>query len=53
MKALVAEGTISQHVARAYAVDPSTLDDVRVRPRDFDAEAWTTHADSWQLSRGQ
>jgi len=53
LKRLVEEGTVSQQVARAYAVDPSILDGVRVRPRDFDAEAWSSHTDTWQLSRGQ
>ena len=52
LKRLVEEGTISQQVARAYAVDPQSLDDVRVRARDFDAEAWGAQADSWQLGRG-
>ncbi|GAA3775546.1 type IV pilus twitching motility protein PilT [Microbacterium kribbense] len=52
LKRLVQEGTISQHVARSYAADPSTLDDVRVKPRDFDAEAWSAQADTWQLSHG-
>ncbi|WP_082541380.1 type IV pilus twitching motility protein PilT [Microbacterium sp. Root166] len=47
LKRLVSEGRIAQHVAKAYAVDPSTLDDVYVRPRDLDAEAWSTHAGEW------
>ncbi|WP_319034350.1 type IV pilus twitching motility protein PilT [Microbacterium sp. LRZ72] len=41
---LVADGTIAPHVARAMAVDPRSLDDVHVRPRDLDAEAWSLHA---------
>lgn len=41
---LVEEGTVAQHVARTYAVDPKNLDGVRVRPQDLDAEAWTMHA---------
>lgn len=45
---LVAEGTVSQQVARAYAVDPKSLDDVRVRPRDFDAEEWSSHSGGWE-----
>ncbi len=53
LKRLVEEGMISQQVARAYAVDPTTLDGARIRPRDFDAEAWSSNADSWQLTRKQ
>lgn len=44
LRRLVESGTISQHIAKTYAVDPRNLDDVRVRPRDLDAEAWTQHA---------
>ena len=44
LRRLVEEGTVSERVARQSAVDPSTLDNVRVRPRDFDAEAWTAHS---------
>jgi twitching motility protein PilT len=53
LKRLVEEGTISRQVATAYAVDPSSLEGVRMRARDFDAEAWSSNADSWQLTRGQ
>lgn len=45
LKRLVSEGIVSQQVARTFAVDPRDLDDVRVRPRDLDADAWTMHAD--------
>lgn len=45
LKRLVGEGTVSQQVARSFAADPRDLDDVRVRPRDLDADAWTMHAD--------
>lgn len=45
LKRLVAEGIVSQQVARSFAADPRDLDDVRVRPRDLDADAWTMHAD--------
>ncbi|WP_169582756.1 MULTISPECIES: type IV pilus twitching motility protein PilT [Microbacterium] len=47
LKRLVQEGTISQQAAKAYAVDPKSLDDVRVRPKDLDAEAWSMHAGDW------
>lgn len=47
LKRLVQEGTISQQAAKAYAVDPKSLDDVFVRPKDLDAEAWSTHAGDW------
>lgn len=45
LKRLVGEGLVSQQVARSFAADPRDLDDVRVRPRDLDADAWTMHAD--------
>jgi twitching motility protein PilT len=44
LRRLVENGTIAPHVARAYAVDPRSLDGVHVRPKDLDAEAWSTHA---------
>jgi twitching motility protein PilT len=47
LKRLVQEGTISQQAAKAYAVDPKSLDEVYVRPRDLDAEAWSMHAGEW------
>ncbi len=47
LKRLVEEGTIAQNVARSFAVDPRSLDDVRVRPRDLDAESWSLHAGEW------
>lgn len=51
LKRLVEEGTIAPQVARTYAVDPSTLDDVRVRHRDIDADAWSGQAEDWQPTR--
>lgn len=48
LKRLVSEGTVARHVAEAYAVDPATLKDVHVRPRDLDADAWTHHAGEWR-----
>ena len=50
LKRLVENGTIAEKVARTYAVDERTLDGIRVRPRDLDAEAWMTHAGERQLS---
>lgn len=44
LRRLVEEGVIAQQVARQFAVDPGYLDGVSVRPRDFDAEAWSVHA---------
>ncbi len=40
LKRLVEQGDIAASVARHYLTDPHALDDVRVRPRDYDAEAW-------------
>ncbi len=37
-------------IAKAYASDPASLDDARVRPRNLDAEAWSLHSsqtESW------
>lgn len=53
LKRLVEEGTIAQHVARAFAVDPKSLDDVFVRPQELDAEAWSTHAGEWHTVRAE
>ncbi len=44
LKRLVEDGTVALHVAKATAADPRTLDDVRVRPKDLDAEAWSLHS---------
>lgn len=44
LKRLVTNGIISQQVARAIAVDPKDMDDVRVRPQDLDADAWSMQA---------
>jgi len=41
LKRLVEDGTVSLHAARERAADPRALDDVRVRPKDLDAEAWS------------
>ena len=47
LRRLVEEGTIAPNVARSFAVDPRSLDDVRVRAQDLDAEAWSLHAGEW------
>ncbi len=44
LKRLVSQGTISQQVAKAIAVDPRELDDVRVLPQELDADAWMMQA---------
>ncbi|GAA1948828.1 type IV pilus twitching motility protein PilT [Microbacterium deminutum] len=53
LKRLVEEGMIAQNVAKAFAVDPSSLDHVRVRPRDLDVEAWSQHAGEWLGQRAR
>ena len=50
LRRLVEEGTIAEHIARANAADPRSLDDVRVRTRDLDAEAWMSHAGERHLA---
>lgn len=44
LKRLVESGTISLALAKEVAEDPRTFDEARVRPVDYDAEAWTMHA---------
>jgi twitching motility protein PilT len=44
LQRLVADGSISLALAKEIAEDPRTFDDTRVRPVDYDAEAWTMHA---------
>lgn len=44
LKHLVAEGEVAASVARHFLTDAHALDDVRVRPRDLDAEAWLAAA---------
>ncbi len=48
LRRLVEEGTIAMATAKAYATDPASLDDARVRPRDLDAESWSLHASERQ-----
>ena len=48
LRRLVEEGTIALNVARAFAVDPRSLDGVHVRAADLDAEAWSLHAGEWR-----
>lgn len=44
LQRLVADGSISLALAREVAEDPRSFDDTRIRPADYDAEAWTMHA---------
>jgi twitching motility protein PilT len=44
LKRLVEDGSISMVTAKAYASDPKSMEEARVRPRDLDAEAWSLHA---------
>jgi len=44
LQRLVADGSISLALAKEIAEDPRTFDETRVRPVDYDAEAWTMHA---------
>jgi twitching motility protein PilT len=44
LRRLVENGSIAMSVAKAYAMDPASLDDARVRPRELDAEAWALHS---------
>ncbi|MDT0158036.1 type IV pilus twitching motility protein PilT [Microbacterium sp. ARD32] len=50
LRRLVAEGAIAAPVARTFATDPSSLEGVRVRPADLDAESWSSFAGGTQLS---
>jgi twitching motility protein PilT len=57
LKRLVEEGEVAASTARHYLTDDHALDDVRVRPRDYDAEAWLSAgstpgaavADDWNV----
>ncbi|MFT4281840.1 type IV pilus twitching motility protein PilT [Microbacterium sp.] len=44
LQRLVADGSISLTLAREIAEDPRSFDETKVRPADYDAEAWTMHA---------
>ena len=48
---LVASGTVSRQVEQGFVVDPRALDNVRVRPQDLDADAWSQHAAMQQRAR--
>ena len=48
LKRLVENGTISLALAKEVAEDPRTFDAARVRPADYDAEAWTMHSSERQ-----
>ncbi|WOQ70434.1 type IV pilus twitching motility protein PilT [Microbacterium limosum] len=50
LRRLVEAGTVSLAVAKSYAADPKSLDDVRVRPAELDADAWSMHGGERQLS---
>ncbi len=43
LRDLVASGKVTKQVAQQYAVDPSTLEGVRVRADDLDAQEWLLH----------
>ena len=49
LRRLVGEGTIAAAVARTFASDPASLDNVFVRGNDFDAESWSHYAVDQQL----
>ncbi len=58
LKALVEVGDVAESLARHYLTDAHALDDIKVRPRDYDAEAWLSAgagpaggaaADDWEL----
>lgn len=40
LRRLVETGEVALAIARQYLTDAHALDDVRVRPKDYDAEAW-------------
>lgn len=52
LRELVESGQVAQQVAQSFLVDSHTLDGVRVRPRDLDAEAWMTHTTDRSWARG-
>ncbi|WP_127818313.1 type IV pilus twitching motility protein PilT [Microbacterium sp. CPCC 204701] len=43
LRRLVENGSLSMSLAKSYATDPASFDEVRVRPRDLDADAWAFH----------
>ncbi|WP_329608088.1 type IV pilus twitching motility protein PilT [Microbacterium sp. KUDC0406] len=43
LKELVERGDLAAGLAKHYLTDPHSLDNVRVRPKDLDAEAWLNH----------
>ena len=49
LRRLVGEGTVAAAVARTFAIDPASLDNVFVRANDFDAESWSHYAVDQQL----
>ncbi|WP_082561503.1 type IV pilus twitching motility protein PilT [Microbacterium sp. Root61] len=43
LRGLVEDGRVAHQVAKNFLIDPQALDNVRVRPRDFDAAEWMAH----------
>ncbi|MDQ7993838.1 MAG: type IV pilus twitching motility protein PilT [Propionicimonas sp.] len=43
LRELVASGKVAKHIAQQYAVDPHTLDGVRVEIDDLDAQEWGSY----------
>ena len=43
LRDLVASGKVTKQLAQQYAVDPATLEGVRVRADDLDAQEWLLH----------
>lgn len=43
LRELVASGKVTKQIAQQYAVDPATLDGVRVHADDLDAQEWLLH----------
>jgi twitching motility protein PilT len=43
LRELVASGKVTKQLAQQYAVDPATLEGVRVRANDLDAQEWLLH----------
>ncbi|CAH0151704.1 MULTISPECIES: type IV pilus twitching motility protein PilT [unclassified Microbacterium] len=50
LRRLVGAGTVAAHVARTFAVDPASLDNVHVQPADLDADSWSHYAVDRQLT---
>lgn len=46
LRRLVEDGSLALSLAKAYATDPASLDDVRVRRQDADSQSWSMDAAS-------